>query len=241
MWPRYGAHAGPLAPRPSMRKTRPASGWRCRLARSSPCRAVVTNSVERPAPPNAQEVGRSTNGHRGQQGSVGSVAAQCAAAPEGDPDVAAIVDGEAVGCDAFPVDAHDGAAVVEVPGDGIEVERVDGSSAAVGQVHGGAVRTPADAVGDGEAGEHGRARAVQLQSEERTRAGRLVVGHRSGPESPLRVAGTVVHADVRASAFGLSQLADCSLRVGEQKAGARCHHVASADDGSGSADVTADR
>ena len=40
---------------------------------------------------------------------------------------------------------------------GVEIEGVDPAGPAVGEVHGGAVGAPADAVGDGQAGQHGRA------------------------------------------------------------------------------------
>ena len=69
---------------------------------------------------------------------------------------------------------------------GVEVERIDPAGPAVGQVHGGAVGAPADAVGDGQAGQHGRAAAVQFQPVERAGTGRLVIGHRAGPEATLR-------------------------------------------------------
>src|SRR6266545_1953856 len=55
---------------------------------------------------------------------------------------------------------------------------------------------PADAVGDGQAGQHGRAGAVELQPVERARPGRFIVGHRAGPEAALRVAGPIVHPQI---------------------------------------------
>ena len=167
-------------------------------------------------------------GHGGQQRAVGSVPADGTAVPQRDPDPAVLVDGEAVGCDPGLVDGDDRAAPADVPAERVEVEGIDPAGPAVGEVHGGAVGAPADAVGDGQAGQHGRAAAVQLQPVERARPGRLVVGHRAGPEATRGVAGAVVHPHVGAPGLRLGQLADRAGVVDVQEAGAGGEHVPAA-------------
>ena len=112
----------------------------------------------------------------------------------------------------------------EVAGDRVEVERVDARRAAVGEVHRGALRAPADPVGDGQVGEHGGAAAVQLQAVQGPGARRLVVGHRAGPEPTDGVARAVVHPHVGAPRLGLSQLVHHAELVDVDVAGARGEH-----------------
>lgn len=58
---------------------------------------------------------------------------------------------------------------------------------------------PLDMVGPGQ---HGGAAAVELEAVQGPGAGRLVVGHRPGPEPALQVVGSVVHPYVSPVAFG---------------------------------------
>src|SRR5579864_9250951 len=124
-----------------------------------------------------------------------------AAVPQGDPDVPVVVDGQPVRYRVRRCDVHDRAPAAEVAGGRVEVEGVDVGGAAIGQVHGRAVGAPADPVGDGQAGQHLRAAAVEVQPVQAASAGCLVVGHGAGPEPALRVTRPVVHPDVGAAGF----------------------------------------
>src|SRR5207244_9762840 len=104
------------------------------------------------------------------------------------------------------VDVHQGAAVADCTARAVEPDRVDASGAAVVEVHRAGIGTPADAVGDGQAGEHGGAAAVEFKAIKGPGARRLVVGHRPGPEASLRVAGPVADPHVSAVALALREL-----------------------------------
>ena len=82
----------------------------------------------------------------------------------GRPRSALVVDREPVWRHTWLVDVHQGAAVADRPARAVEPERVDASGAAVVEVHRAGVGTPADAVGDGQAGEHGGAAAVGFKA-----------------------------------------------------------------------------
>ena len=102
------------------------------------------------------------------------------------------------------------------------------------------VGTPADAVGDGQAGEHGGAAAVEFKAVKGARARRLVVGHRPGPEPALRVAGSVVHPHLSVARLGLGEFADRAGLVDEQEPRAGREHVPAPDGRRDRADMPVD-
>src|SRR5450755_475151 len=147
------------------------------------------------------------NRHGAEQRAVRAVAPHCPAAPQRDPDVPSFVDGEPVRRDTAFGDPRDRTASADTATCAVEVERVDAARSAVGEIHGGAIRAPADPVGDRESRQDGRATPVKLEPIEHPGPGRFVMGHRSGPKPALWIAGAVIHAHVVAPSLRLGEVA----------------------------------